>query len=132
MNPVYKLSAVEIRPPTPTSLRRDPLHIDDIEGTRSRRTWKGGEQPRSVNQLDDIAGTRSIIRHVPRKRDFSFTQNDYNDVTRMEPKSKRCTNPLMPEYTGIGNEKIGPVEGSTSMCFGNAPAKNYNNDIMRT
>jgi hypothetical protein len=104
LNPVYKLSHVELRPPTPTALRRDPLHIDDIEGTRSRRTWKGGEQPRSVNQIDDIDGTRSIIRHVQRKRDHSFTQNDYSDVTKIEPKSKRCTNPLMPTYTVIGGE----------------------------
>ena len=49
LNPSYKLSHVELRPPTPTDFRRDPLSIDDIEGTRSRRTWKGGEEPRAVN-----------------------------------------------------------------------------------
>jgi len=69
---------------------------------------------------------------VQRKRDFSFTQNDYSDVTKIEPKSKRCTNPLMPTYTIVGNEQVGTVEGSTSMQFGSAPLKNYNNDIMRT
>jgi len=33
LNPTYKLSSVEIRPPTPKEFRRDPLSIDDIEGT---------------------------------------------------------------------------------------------------
>ena len=60
MNPVYKLSEVEVRPPTPVQFRRDPLHIDDIEGTRSRKTWKGGEVARAVNQVSDIDGTKSI------------------------------------------------------------------------
>ena len=81
-----------------------------------------------MNQLNDIAGTRSIQRHVGRKRDTSFTQNDYNDVTRVEAKSKRQTNPLMPKYS----DECGDVEGSTSLKFGSAPAKNCNMDIMRT
>ena len=59
LNPRYRLSEVDVKPPTPTKFKRDPLQIDDIEGTRSRRTWKGGEVPRGVNQLDDILGTRS-------------------------------------------------------------------------
>jgi hypothetical protein len=49
LNPTYKLSSVEIRPPTPKEFRRDPLSIDDIEGTRSKCTFKGGATPREVN-----------------------------------------------------------------------------------
>jgi hypothetical protein len=49
LNPKYKLSSVEIRPPTPDKFLKDPLNHDDIDGTRSRKTYKGGLSPRIVN-----------------------------------------------------------------------------------
>jgi hypothetical protein len=61
LNPTYNLAQVEQRPVTPTKFRRDGMAIDDIQGTRAQKTWKGSaEKPREVNQIDDIAGTRSI------------------------------------------------------------------------
>jgi len=37
------------------------MNIDDIEGARSRKAFKGTDgKPREVNKIDDIAGTRSI------------------------------------------------------------------------
>ena len=49
LNPTYNISTVEVRNPTPPRFTRDQMGIDDIDGTRSKRTWKGGDQPREVN-----------------------------------------------------------------------------------
>lgn len=49
LNPVYNLSKVEYKPPTPTKFRRDSMALDDIEGTRSRPICKGGLEARAVN-----------------------------------------------------------------------------------
>jgi len=43
----------------------------------------------------------------------------------------------MPTYTvsgekGEASQEIGKVEGSSSLQFGSAPKKNYDNEIMRT
>lgn len=70
------------------------MAVDDIEGSRSKSIYKGGDKPRAVNQLDDINGTRSIIRHKGRPNEAAYSNMCYNDVTRTEAKSKRQTNPL--------------------------------------
>jgi hypothetical protein len=136
LNPTYKLANVEVRAPTPEKFQKDPLKHDDIAGTRSRKTYLGGDVPREVNQIDDIGGTRSIWRHKPRARNHSFNQMCYRDVTHPDPKSSRVTNPLDPVYivpTKEGPaEEIGPVEGSKPALFGNAPSKNYENNKLNT
>lgn len=78
---MYNLPQTEIRAPTPPRFGRDNLHIDDIEGARSKKLFKGSNEPREVNKLDDIQGTRSTIRHKGRDRSNSFTQMCYRDVT---------------------------------------------------
>jgi len=113
------------------------MAIDDIEGTRSRAIFKGGDKPRAVNQLDDINGTRSIIRHKPRPGDQSYSNMDYKDVTQNISRSNRCSNPLAPEYVVMAEEKgktetIGFVPGSKPTLLGNAPPKKKNLDIMKT
>lgn len=39
------------------------------------------------------------MRHKPRGNSGGYTTYDYNDVTKIERKSKRCSNPLDPTYT---------------------------------
>ena len=45
-----------------------------------------------------------------------FTSYDYTDVTKMERKSKRCSNPLDPTYSVMDEDgkrmEIGSVDGS--------------------
>lgn len=128
---------MEFRPPSPAPFKRDSMAIDDIEGTRSRACFKGGDKARAVNQLDDIGGTRSIIRHKARPDEAAYSNMNYNDVTNKVVRSNRCSNPLAPEYTVMAEEKgktetIGFVPGSKPTLLGNAPPKNKNLDIMRT
>lgn len=56
LQPEYRLPSADIAPPDPPPLRRDPLMIDDIEGTRtSQRKIFLGKDPLLI---DDIEGTR--------------------------------------------------------------------------
>ena len=57
-----------------------------------------GRKTRDVMAIDDIAGTRATQRHKPRATS-NFNVYDYTDVTKIERKSKRCSNPLDPVYT---------------------------------
>jgi len=59
LEPSYNLQSVENRPPTPVKFQRCSLTVSDIEGTKSRPTWKGGAIPREVNVLDDVPGARN-------------------------------------------------------------------------
>jgi hypothetical protein len=56
LQPEYKLSSAEIAPPAALRCNRDPLMIDDIEGTRtsSRKVFPG----RDFNDTRDIEGTK--------------------------------------------------------------------------
>jgi hypothetical protein len=55
MQPEYKLPSAEIAPAEPAPFRRDPLMVDDIEGTRtsSRKIFPG----RDFREIRDIEGT---------------------------------------------------------------------------
>jgi len=109
-----------MRPATPPKFIRDAMAIDDIDKSRPKADAMAGRATRDVMKLDDIEGTRAQARHKPRGNAGGFTTYDYSDVTKIERKSKRCSNPLNPSYmvvdeNGKGYE-IGTVEGS-------APAK---------
>ena len=71
---------------------------------------------RDVLRIDDIEGTKAQLRHRPRLNSGGYTTYDYNDVTKIERKSKRCSNPLDPTYTIIDESgkqvEIGCVDGS--------------------
>lgn len=55
IQPEYKLPSADIAPAEPLPCRRDPLMVDDIEGTRtsSRKIFPG----RDFRDLSDIEGT---------------------------------------------------------------------------
>jgi len=90
--------------------------IDDIEKSRPKADVMAGRATRDVMKLDDIEGTRANPRHKPRANAGGFTSYDYSDVTKIERKSKRCSNPLDPTYTAIDESgkgyEIGRVDGS--------------------
>ncbi len=116
LNPTYNLSKVEVRPATPPKFIRDAMAIDDIDKTRPKVDQMAGRPTRDVMKIDDIQGTRAQQRHRPRQNSAGFTTYDYTDVTKMERKSKRCSNPLEPVYAVMDDNnnrvEIGAVEGS--------------------
>lgn len=116
MNPTYRIPEVEQRPATPPKFIRDAMAIDDIDKSRPKADIMAGRATRDPMKLDDIAGTRAQQRHKPRQNSNGFTSYDYTDVTKMERKSKRCSNPLDPTYTVMDEDgkrtEIGGVDGS--------------------
>ena len=65
------------------------------------------------------------MRHKPRGNSGGYTTYDYNDVTKIERKSKRCSNPLDPTYTVMNEDnkayEIGNVDGSKPARMPDAP-----------
>ena len=116
MNPNYRLAEVEVRPATPPKFIRDAMAIDDIERCRPKADAMQGRAIRDVMKTDDIQGTKAQMRHRPRQNSGGFTTYDYTDVTKIERKSKRCSNPLDPTYTAVDEDgkaySIGAVDGS--------------------
>ena len=98
LNPNYNLSKVEVRPATPPKFIRDAMGIDDIERSKPKADIMAGRPTRDVMKIDDITGTRAQQRHKPRQNSGGYTSYDYTDITKMERKSKRCSNPLDPTY----------------------------------
>jgi len=92
------------------------MMIDDIEKSRPKADIMAGRKTRDPMRVDDIAGTRAQQRHKQRQNSNGFTSYDYSDVTKMERKSKRCSNPLEPTYTVMDEDNkattIGVVDGS--------------------
>ena len=125
LNPSYNLSKVEIRPATPPKFIRDAMGIDDIDKSRPKADVMAGRKTRDVMKVDDIEGTRAQPRHKPRDNSGGFTTYDYTDVTKIERKSKRCSNPLDPTYTAIDENgkgyDIGKVDGSAPARMPDAP-----------
>ena len=125
LNPTYNLSKVEIRAATPPKFIRDAMGIDDIDKSRPKADVMAGRKTRDVMKVDDIEGTRAQPRHKPRGNSGGFTTYDYTDVTKIERKSKRCSNPLDPTYTAIDENgkgyDIGKVDGSAPARMPDAP-----------
>ena len=92
------------------------MAIDDIDKSKPRPDAMAGRPTRDTMKIDDIAGTKANMRHKPRQNAGGYTGYDYSDVTKMERKSKRCSNPLDPTYTVSGDDgkawEIGNVDGS--------------------
>ena len=116
LNPNYNLSKVEVRQATPPKFIRDAMGIDDIERSKPKADIMAGRPTRDVMKIDDITGTRAQQRHKPRQNAGGYTGYDYTDVTKMERKSKRCSNPLDPTYQVMDDNNkatsIGLVDGS--------------------
>jgi hypothetical protein len=50
-------------------------------------------------KISDIEGTKARVRHPSRPNgDTQYSAIDYRDVTNVDFKSKRITNPLQPTY----------------------------------
>ncbi len=116
LNPTYNLSHVEVRPVTPPRYIRDAMAVDDIDKAKPKADVMAGRKTRDPMKVDDIEGTKANQRHKPRQNAGGFTTYDYNDVTKIERKSKRCSNPLDPTYTVTDENgkscEIGQVDGS--------------------
>jgi hypothetical protein len=70
-------------------------------------------------RIDDIEGTLARVRHPSRPNgDNQYTYLDYRDVTNVDFKSKRTTNPLNPTYAHREEDgtvtEIGLIQGSVS------------------
>ncbi|CAI2378247.1 unnamed protein product [Moneuplotes crassus] len=59
---------------------RDPLKIDDIEGVRSKRLYRG--EPKDIFKVDNIEGA---YPHKVRRSPRSYAFDDYKDVTTATP-----------------------------------------------
>jgi len=80
------------------------MAIDDIDKSKPKADMMAGRKTRDPMRLDDIPGTKANMRHKPRQNSGGYTGYDYSDVTKIERKSKRCSNPLDPTYTVIDED----------------------------
>lgn len=113
MNPQYKLSEVEYRPPTPPKFIRDQIVIDDIEGAKAR--VKPHYDTRDILKVEDIEGAKAKGAYLRLRTKYDGF--NYDDVTKCMFKTTRETNPLQPSYktrdeTGKVIE-IGEIAGSS-------------------
>ena len=93
MNPNYKLQNVEYVKPEEPKFIRDSMKHDDIEGTRPRVADK--KPVRDPINVKDIEGASN---RVPYQRKQTYDSVGYNDVYDKGWQTKRCTNPLQPQY----------------------------------
>jgi hypothetical protein len=85
---------------------RDNMEIDDIEGSRSRRLYRGS--PRNLFRTDDIEGAHSRkLKRGPR----SFAFDDYKDVTsELSYRRPFVNSPQRIENQYIAHGKFGGTE----------------------
>lgn len=120
LNPTYKLQTVEYLAPEPTRYIKDPLHIDDIEGTRPQKKKQLDIATRDIMNIKDIEGTGANFGHQVKERNMDKVKNynpmDYRDVTNVDFRTTRVVDPLNPTYLVKDDDnkcvKIGPVDGS--------------------
>lgn len=62
LNPVYKISEVEYRPPTPPKFIRDSINNADIEGARPKQ--EKYYETRDTMKVEDIDGTKTRKTYV--------------------------------------------------------------------
>ena len=60
------MSQVEKRPITPPRYLKDPLEINDIEGSRPKKHKVIEFETRDTMKIDDIEGTKAKWKHSPR------------------------------------------------------------------
>ena len=93
MNPVYRLSEVEYRPPTPPKFIRDQITNEDIDGAKPKKTKY--YETRNIMNVNDIEGTKGKKTYV---RQTSYDSFNYNDITKTKFVTNRSVNPLNPSY----------------------------------
>lgn len=113
MNPQYKLSEVEYRPPTPPKFIRDQIVIDDIAGAKAK--VNPHYDTRDILKVEDIQGAKAKGAYLRLRTKYDGF--NYDDVTKCMFKTTRETNPLQPTYktrdeTGKVIE-IGMIAGSS-------------------
>jgi hypothetical protein len=79
LNPVYKLSHVEYKPPEPPKFIRDQITNDDIEGAKP--AIKKYYETRDVLNVNDISGAKAKGPYV-RRLETGYSSYNYDDVTR--------------------------------------------------
>ena len=94
LNPTYKLSEVEYKPPTPPKFLRDQITNDDIEGTKTKKAKY--YETRDIMKVGDIAGSKSKAVYI---RNTIYDCLNYDDITKSKFTSTRSVNPLMPVYS---------------------------------
>ena len=70
------------------------MQHDDISGSRSKKP-KQVEVQKDIMKVNDIEGA---LPRQPKVREQAYDSFLYKDVYAKDWKSKRCTNPLQPEY----------------------------------
>jgi hypothetical protein len=114
LEPDYPLPSFEEAPFEVPRFIRDSFNVGDIEGTAPRQPPQ--LQMRNSHCVADIEGTHSSWRSAGQAlllelRAAKGFRNpvDARDISGKEPKSRRCTDPLAPEYHMHGLH-IGPVD----------------------
>lgn len=82
-------------PPEPPKFVKDPLEIDDIDGTRTRKEREFVPRPSSTATTQLIEGAQVKGPYV---RKQAYDSIGYNDVYAKKAPSQRVTNPLNPQY----------------------------------
>lgn len=95
LNPVYKLSHVEYKPPAPLKFIRDQITNDDIEGAKP--AIKKYYETRDVLAVNDIEGAKAKGPYM-RRPETGYSSYNYDDVTKNNFKTSRSVNPLAPSY----------------------------------
>ena len=117
--PKYSLPKCEEMPiENNTKFIRNTLNIDDIVGAKPKKFISTIFIRDSLNK-DDL---KDSFPKKPYIRKDKYNNMNYNDIYKMEYKSKRNTNPLMPIYSWkypINNirYRVGPIEGNSSIAF---------------
>jgi hypothetical protein len=91
LDPVYKLSEVEYRPPTPPKFIRDQINNDDIDGAKPKKTKY--YETRDILNVNDIDGTKSKKIYV---RGTEYDSFNYSDITKAKFATTRTVDPLNP------------------------------------
>ena len=141
LNPQYNLQGVTYVEPDKLKFIRDQMDIDDIDGTRPTKKKHNDFSTRNIMSISDIDGTKARERHAARGTKGTspqiFNQMDYRDVTHIDFKTSRHTNPLMPVYITRDENKektvIGKVTGSEPVVL--PPARldqNFTNTSLNT
>jgi hypothetical protein len=112
--PEYQLPSKVEDPPPELPFLYDGMNFDDIPGVHPR-SYKTDKPPRDIMRVSDIPGCRP--RQLTRKLDRSNRILDVDDINHGgEFHTKRCTNPLAPEYL-INGEVIGNDFGHASSNY---------------
>lgn len=99
LNPQYKLQSFQFVPPPPPKFVRDTMLHDDVDGSHPKPT--SSYATRNYITTADIDGASP---KKPHQRKQLYDYIGYNEIYAKGWQSRRCTNPLMPQY--IVRDKI--------------------------